>query len=127
MPPPAEHVEPWLDSLAYRIDSDEGSVVVTGDTRPCNSVVNLAKDVDTMVCLCTYVEDEQEGTPEADYMCGSTNAAKMAQDAGAKRLVLVHQVDIMDEPGETERADRHIARPYEGNIVWGQELITVHV
>jgi ribonuclease Z len=35
---PAEHVEPWLDSLAYRLNSNEGSVVVTGDTRPCDSV-----------------------------------------------------------------------------------------
>ena len=60
-------------------------------------------------------------------MCGSTNAAKMAQDAGAKRLVLVHQVDIMDEPGETERAVRDIARHYDGKIVWGKELITVDV
>ena len=122
---PAEHVQPWLDSLAYRVDSDEGSVVVTGDTRPCASVVELAKDVDTMVCLCTYIEDEQEGTPEAEYMCGSTTAAKMAQDAGAKRLVLVHQVNIMDDPGETERAVRDIARHYDGEIVWGRELMRV--
>ena len=49
----------------------------------------------------------------------------MAQDAGAKRLVLVHQVDIMDEPGETERAVRDIARHYDGEIIWGRELITV--
>ena len=122
---PAEHVQPWLDSLAYRVDSDEGSVVVTGDTRPCASVVELAKDVDTMVCLCTYIEDEQEGTPEAEYMCGSTTAAKMAQDAGAKRLVMVHQVDRMDDPGETERAVRDVARHYDGEIVWGRELMRV--
>ena len=27
----AEHVQPYLDSLAYRIDSPEGSIVFTGD------------------------------------------------------------------------------------------------
>ena len=124
---PAEHVEPWLDSLAYRVDSDEGSVVVTGDTRPCDSVINLSKNVDTMVCLCTYIEDEEEGTPEASYMCGSTTAAKMAQEAGAKRLILVHQRDNMDSPGETERAVRDIAKHYDGEIVWGEELMSVIV
>ena len=38
----AEHAQPWLDCLAYRLDSPDGSVVFTGDTRPCESVVNLA-------------------------------------------------------------------------------------
>jgi len=31
----------------------------------------------------------------------------------------------MDEPGETERAVRDIARHYDGEIIWGRELITV--
>ena len=101
--------------------------MVTGDTRPCDSVVDLARDVDTMVCLCTYIENEEAGTPEGQYMCGSETAAKMAQDAGAKQLVLVHQTDAMDEPGETERAVRDIARHYDGDIVWGRELMSVDV
>ncbi len=32
---PAEHVQPWLDSLAYRLDRGDGSIVFTGDTQPC--------------------------------------------------------------------------------------------
>ena len=75
--------------------------------------------------LCTYIENEEADTPEGQYMCGSTTAAKMAQDAGAKRLVLVHQVDKMDDPGETERAVRDVARHYDGQIVWGRELMRV--
>ena len=31
----ADHVQPKLDSLAYQVDSTEGSVVFTGDTVPC--------------------------------------------------------------------------------------------
>lgn len=124
---PAEHVEPWLDSLAYRIDSDQGSIVVTGDTRPCESVVNLSKNVDTMICLCTYIEDEADGTAEAEYMCGSTTASKMAQEAGAKKLVLVHQTDVMDNTGETERAIRDISKHYDGEIIWGEELMSIDV
>src|SRR5262245_20962843 len=40
---PAEHVQPFLDSLAYRLEGPEGSIVFTGDTQPCASVVNLAR------------------------------------------------------------------------------------
>src|SRR5688572_25815410 len=48
---PAEHVQPYLDSLAYRLDSPEGSIVFTGDTQPCQSVVDLARGADLLVCM----------------------------------------------------------------------------
>ena len=124
---PAEHVQPYLDSLAYRLDSEEGSVVVTGDTRPCQSVVDLARGCDVLVCLCVDVQEDIDGTPEAEYMCGSTEAARMAQEAGAKRLVLVHERPDLDRPGGAERALRDVAREYDGPVVWGRELMTVEV
>ena len=124
---PAEHVEPWLDSLAYRIDSEEGSIVVTGDTRPCKTVTDLASDADVLVCLCVYVQEEIDGTPEAEYMCGSVTCAEMARDAGAKSLVLVHQAEELDSPGETERALADITRIYDGPVVWGRELMVLDV
>ena len=96
---PAEHVEPWLDSLAYRIDSDEGSIVVTGDTRACRSVTNLAADADMLVCICVDVEEDMAGTAEADYMCHSETSAEMARDAGAKSLVLVQPSLQPGRPG----------------------------
>ena len=127
MAAPAEHVQPWLDSLAYRLDSDEGSIVVTGDTRPCRSVVDLARDADVLVCLCADVQADIDGTPEAEYMCGSIAAATMAQEAGAKRLVLVHQRDTLDVPGAMERALGDITRVYDGKVVWGRELMGFEV
>lgn len=120
---PAEHVEPWLDSLAYRIDSSEGSLVITGDTRPCESVINLAKDVDTLVCLCVYIQEEIDNTPEADYMCGSITSAEMARDSGAQRLVLVHQIHTLDEKSKREKALDDISNVFKGQIIWGEELM----
>ena len=120
----AEHVEPWLDSLAYRLDTDEGSIVVTGDTRPCQSVVDLARDADVMLCACIDVQSDIDGTPGADYVCGSTGAAKMAQDAGAKKLVLVHQGAPLRTPGSMERALGDVAAVYDGAVIWGQELMS---
>src|SRR5688572_7588334 len=45
---PAVHAQPWLDSLAYRFDSRQGSVVFTGDTEPCATVVDLARSADVL-------------------------------------------------------------------------------
>ena len=60
-------------------------------------------------------------------MCGSTTASKMAQEAGAKKLVPVHQTDVMDNIGETERAIRDISKHYDGEIIWGKELMSIDV
>ncbi|MBI3456601.1 MAG: hypothetical protein HY002_12560 [Candidatus Rokubacteria bacterium] len=124
---PAEHVQPWLDSLAHRVDSPHGSIVVTGDTRPCASVVELAKGADVMICVCVDVQEDIDGTPEADYMCGSAAAARMAQDAGVRTLVLVHQSASLEVPGNMERALREIARVYDGRVIWGRELMALDV
>ncbi len=56
-----------------------------------------------MVSICTYVQSDIEGTAEASYQCGSVDVAKMAQAAGVSMLILVHQVHMLDEPGEMER------------------------
>lgn len=124
---PAEHVEPWLDSLAYRLDSEKLSVVVTGDTRPCASVQKLATNADVMICMCVYVQEDVEGTPEAEYMTGSLAAARMAEAAGVRKLVLVHQSHTMDVPGETERALSDISSIYSGEVIWGRELMSVEL
>jgi ribonuclease Z len=122
---PADHVQPWLDSIAYRMESDDGTVVVTGDTGPCDTVRDLAIDADVMVSICTYVQDDIDGTPEAKYQCGSRDVARIAQEAGVRRLVLVHQVHHLDVPGQMERALRDITSIYEGDVVWSHELMTI--
>ena len=78
----AEHVQPYLDSLAYRIDSPEGSMVFTGDTQPCDSVVDLARGADIMLCMCWDDQETMERNGEAHRQCGTTGAARMAQEAG---------------------------------------------
>lgn len=44
-----KHVQPWLESLAYRVNTAEGSIVFAGDTGPCESVTKLAHGADVLV------------------------------------------------------------------------------
>jgi len=120
----AEHVQPWLDSLAYRVDSDEGSFVFTGDTRPCQPVADLAKDADVLVFVCVGIQSEIADKPESRYMCGTTDAGELAQEAGAKKLVLVHNTFIGGH-GPMERAIADVAKVYDGEIIMGEELMDV--
>ena len=119
----AEHVEPWLDSLAYRVDSDEGSFVFTGDTTPCESVAVLAKGADVLVFCCVGI-DEKMRKESLNYMCGTSGAGELAERAGAKKLVLVHNTSVGGH-GAMERAIADVARVYSGEIIMGEELMEV--
>lgn len=122
---PAEHVQPWLDSLAYRVDSPEGSVIFTGDTQPCASVTNLAKNADMMLCMCWDDQEIMNQNGEFAGQCGTLGAAQMAQEAGVKRLALVHIGPHLSGHGPMEKGIGDIRRAYDGEIVFSEELMRI--
>ena len=124
---PALHVQPYLDSLAYRIDSSEGSAVFTGDTEPCQPVVDIAKDADVLVSMCWDDQEVMEANGEAHRQCGTTGAAQMAQEAGVKKLVLVHIGPNLAGHGPMERGLGDIRSIYDGEVVFSDELLTVDI
>ncbi|MBM3934849.1 MAG: MBL fold metallo-hydrolase [SAR202 cluster bacterium] len=121
---PAVHVQPYLDSLAYRVNTDEGSYVFTGDTAICDSVINLARGADVVFCNTTCIDEDYPGTPDLIYMMGTDGASRIGRESGAKQLVIVHNRRIAS-PGLMERAIGEIAKQYDGQIVFGAEMMEV--
>ena len=124
---PAEHVQPYLDSLAYRLDSAEGSIVFTGDTQPCRSVVDLARGADMMLCMCWDDQERMQANGEAPGQCGTTGAAQMAQEAGVKRLVLVHIGPHLSTHGPMEKGIGDVRRLFSGEIIFADELMSLRM
>jgi len=124
---PAEHVQPYLDSLAYRLDSAEGSIVFTGDTQPCRSVVDLARGADMLLCMCWDDQERMQANGEAPGQCGTTGAAQMAQEAGVKRLVLVHIGPHLSTHGPMEKGIGDVRRLYSGEIIFADELLSLRL
>jgi ribonuclease BN (tRNA processing enzyme) len=115
---PAEHVEPWLDSLAYRLDSPEGSIVFTGDTQPCQSVIDLSQGADVMVCMCNDLQ-------EVMGCSGPQDAAEMAQQAGVKKLVMVHIGKALSGHGPMEEGIGLVKKTFDGQVFFTEELMTL--
>jgi len=124
---PAEHVQPYLDSLAYRLDSAEGSIVFTGDTQPCRSVVDLARGADMLLCMCWDDQERMQANGEAPGQCGTTGAAQMAQEAGVKRLVLVHIGPHLSTHGPMEKGIGDVRRLFSGEIIFADELMSLRM
>jgi ribonuclease BN (tRNA processing enzyme) len=124
----AQHVQPYLDSLAYRLETKSGkSVVFTGDTQPCKSVTNLAKDADVMLCMCWDDQEEMYMSGESKGQCGTTEAGKMAQKAGVKKLILVHMGPNISKHGPLEKGLGDIREVYSGEVIYAEELNSIDI
>lgn len=123
----AEHVQPYMDSLAYRLETDEGAIVFTGDTRPCESVQKLARGADVLLCMCWGDQKEVESAGEGSAVCGTLDAARMAQEAGVGKLVLIHIGAGITEPGAMHNAVAEIKQIYDGDLVFSREFMTIEM
>ena len=120
-----KHVEPWLQSLGYRVDSTAGSVVFTGDNGHSEELGKLARGADTLV---VNVWDHQETyPPDEDVIAGTIDAATLARDAGVRRLVIAHAAPNLTLPGSREKAVADIAKVYSGEIIFGEELMCLEL
>jgi ribonuclease Z len=64
-------------------------VVITGDTRPCASVVDAAAGADLLVHEATFGEEEKERAKETNHST-ARDAAQVALAAKARKLVMNH-------------------------------------
>lgn len=121
----AEHMQPYLDSLAWRLETDDCSIVFTGDTQPCDSVRDLAENADVLVSMCWDHEDQMTADCEDAGQMGTGGAARLAADAGVKNLVLVHNGPNLARPGSIERGIGDVRAVYRGNVYFGRELLAL--
>jgi ribonuclease BN (tRNA processing enzyme) len=106
---PAEHRP---ESVAYRLDSESGAFVYTGDTEYSSSVVELARGAHTMLAECSFPDE----SPVAGHLT-PRGVARVASEAGVRRVVLTHiypQADELDLPAE-------VGRGYSGEVLVAQD------
>jgi ribonuclease Z len=119
------HVQPYLVSFGFRLDTPEGSFVYSGDCGPCNAMRKLAKDADVMVYMTHYISGTEPSKAFAKGVAGHMEVAEVGQSAGVKNLVVSHVLRQMDEPGLREKVLREMGTVYKGNLFFGEDLMVI--
>jgi ribonuclease BN (tRNA processing enzyme) len=123
----AQHVQPWLKSLAFRVETDDGTIFFAGDTEPHEQIAELSKGSDVFVANCWNHQEIMDVDGEGPAQTGTMDAAMMASQAGADTLVLTHTGATLCEPGSMEKGIADIRQGYDGEIVFGQELMALNL
>jgi ribonuclease BN (tRNA processing enzyme) len=119
----AAHVQPYLECLAFRLDSDDGSVCYSGDSGPCEELVSLARNCDVLIHMNHYFSGT-EPSPEYRAACGNhRDNAALARRAAVKTIVLTHVLAEIDTPGLREQIVHEIKSEFDGAVIWGEDLM----
>ena len=119
------HAQPVLTCFAYRIDTDEGSLVYSGDASPSKTLTTLAKDCDVLIHMCQRISGTELNEQARISSSGHLEVAQTAKDANAKTCVISHVTDQMDAVGMQERLLREMGEIYGGNLIWGEDLMRI--
>ena len=127
---------PVRPAFAYRFDSRDRSIVISGDTRRSDALVRLSQGADVLVHEALYapaVDRLVARVPNAATLKKSIlshhtsveDAGRVAQAAGVKTLVLSHLVPA-DDPEVTDQMWLDGARStFKGQVIVGRDLLEV--
>lgn len=127
---------PVKPAFAYRFDSRDRSIVISGDTRRSDALIRLAQGADVLVHEALYVpavERLAARVPNAATLRKSIlshhtsveDVGRVAEAAGVKTLVLSHFVPA-DDPDVTDQMWIDGARStYKGQIIVGKDLLEI--
>ncbi len=65
------------------------TVVYSGDTRPCESILEASRDADLLIHDCSFADEMTDWAEESRHSTAGEVAA-LAKEAGVKKLILTH-------------------------------------
>lgn len=128
------HHEPVENAVAYRVDTADGTVVISGDTRVCLEVEELSCGADILVheaCRTTALAAAVQGTVFESmfaYHADTVALGALAERAGVPHVVLTHLIPAPSTPEEEEGFAQDLRHGgYTGSITVGRDLMTFSV
>ena len=110
----------WQHALAYRIETPDRSIVISGDTRPADAIVEACGGCDVLVHEAIF---DNAVSPEynKEYHTTPSQLGEIAARAKAKMVVIYHHAPAATPPSEFVRA---VLGKYQGPVMFARDLDT---
>ena len=124
--------EPVIGAVGYRVDTPDGSIVISGDTLVCDEIAELATGVDVLVYEAMRFEPFDDLPAHRrfvlDYHADTRLIGTQAAALGVPKLVLTH---LIPPPG-TDAERQHFvddvrAGGYDGEVIVADDLYTTEL
>jgi ribonuclease Z len=112
------HQRVGMPSVGYRIETRYGVVALSGDTAPCDGVIELARDADVLVHDTAFIDEIIEERGMWSHS-GPTGAGRVAAAAGVKTLVLTHLGPYTSAPAAVAMASMYYGGA-RGPEIWDE-------
>lgn len=120
----ADHFQPILECLGYRIETDAGTLVYSGDSGGVpDSMIDLSKDADMLIHMCHFASGMEPTQAYREASGNHMDIAEIAKQANVKTVVLTHFIPLLDRPGVLEQLVTEMKAIYDGNIIIGRDLM----
>jgi ribonuclease BN (tRNA processing enzyme) len=122
----ASHVQPQLECLAFRVESDDGLVCYSGDSGGvCEELIELARGCDALIVMNHYLSGAEPSASYRKAVGNHQDNAVVARRAGVKTLVLSHFLAQLDQPAIREQVLREVRQEFKGQVIWGEDLMRI--
>lgn len=130
----AVHHEPVMPAVGYRVDTPDGSLVVSGDTMVCEEMAQLAAGADVLVheafrreALAPFFDSMPHLRHIAEYHADTIQLGALAQRIAVPHLVLTHLIPAPVAGGTTEQdfIDDVRRGGYTGTVTVASDLTRV--
>ncbi|MEO8064110.1 MAG: MBL fold metallo-hydrolase [Pseudomonadota bacterium] len=127
---------PMNPAFAYRFDSADRSIVISGDTKYSQNLIALAKGADVLVHEAIYPESVDRlvrnvaNAPDLkrsilSHHTAAEDVGRVAAAAGVQVLVLSHLIPAEDPQVTEQMWLDAVAKHFKGKVVVGSDLATI--
>ena len=103
-----------IPSVGIKIIFDEGTIYYSGDTAPCDAVIQMAKGCEILI---------HESTGEMEGHTSPTEAGMIAETAGVQNLFLIHYPVNQD----IQKMKTEASTQFSGEVIVAEDLMEINI
>lgn len=123
----AFHVEPFHESIAYRIEAHGRVIVVTGDTEYCPDLEELSQGADVLIAMCVNTAAGYAASHLQAGQMGTQQVNRIAREAGVGNVILTHTGLSFAQQPHRGRGVREVGENFDGEVIFADEGLSLSV